>query len=96
LATKAVFQELRNFPELAALPGLTNGPYQISEIFNAIQMDRYSRSPIHFRQGRDAASPVSTVIRPTPLGKIHQFNVSVERRIKDIGLDFLRWRAIAG
>ena len=69
---------------------LTNGPYQISEsFFNAIQNGQpLFAFPNPFPSGAGTVASQSITGYPTSTdnGKIHQFNVSIERQIKDIGL----------
>jgi hypothetical protein len=69
---------------------LSNGPFQLSESFtNAIQNGRpLFQFPTPFPAGA-GSSPRRALpaTRPIPRnGRIHQFNFSVERQIKDIGL----------
>jgi len=69
---------------------LTNGPYQISEsFFNAIQNGQplfAFPNPFPSGAGTVASQSITGYSTDTDNGKIHQFNVSIERQIKDIGL----------
>ena len=69
---------------------LTNGPYQISEsFFNAIQNGQpLFAFPNPFPAGAGTVASQSITGYPTDTnnGKIHQFNFSIERQIKDIGI----------
>ena len=69
---------------------LSNGPFQLSESFtNAIQNGRpLFAFPTPFPAGAGSVASQSITGYPanTTNGRIHQFNFSVERQIKDIGL----------
>ena len=69
---------------------LPNGPFQISEsFFNAIQNGQpLFAFPNPFPAGAGTVASQSITGYPTDTnnGKIHQFNFSVERQIKDIGI----------
>jgi hypothetical protein len=69
---------------------LSNGPFQIAEsFFNAIQNGQpLFAFPNPFPAGAGTVASQSITGYPvnTNNGKIHQFNVSVERQVKDIGI----------
>ena len=69
---------------------LSNGPFQISEsFFNAIQNGQplfAFPNPFPAGAGTVASQSITGYPIDTNNGKIHQFNVSVERQVKDIGI----------
>jgi Carboxypeptidase regulatory-like domain/TonB dependent receptor-like, beta-barrel len=69
---------------------LTNGPFQISEsFFNAIQNGQALfafPNPFPAGAGTVASQSITGYPLDTNNGKIHQFNFSVERQVKDIGI----------
>jgi hypothetical protein len=69
---------------------LSNGPFQISEsFFNAIQNGQplfAFPNPFPAGAGTVASQSITGYPIDTHNGKIHQFNVSVERQVKDIGI----------
>jgi hypothetical protein len=69
---------------------LSNGPFQLSEsFFNGIQNGQPLFSfpnPFPAAGGTIASQSITGYPADTSNGKIHQFNFSIERQIKDIGL----------
>ncbi len=69
---------------------LANGPYQLSEsFFNAIQNGQplfAFPNPFPAGAGQIASQSITGYPTETRNGKIHQFNISIERQIKDIGI----------
>ena len=69
---------------------LSNGPFQLSESFtNAIQNGRplfAFPNPFPAGAGTVASQSITGYPANTTNGRIHQFNFSVERQIKDIGI----------
>jgi Carboxypeptidase regulatory-like domain len=69
---------------------LTNGPFQLSESFtNAIQNGRplfAFPTPFPSGAGTIASQSITGYPADTSNGRIHQFNFSVERQIKDVGV----------
>jgi hypothetical protein len=69
---------------------LSNGPFQLSETFtNAIQNNQplfAFPSPFPAGAGTVASQSITGYPTSTTNGRIHQFNFSVERQVKDIGI----------
>src|SRR5215831_5154143 len=69
---------------------LSNGPFQISEsFFNAIQNGQALfafPNPFPAGAGTVASQSITGYPIDTNNGKIHQFNFSVERQVKDVGI----------
>jgi len=69
---------------------LNNGPFQISETFNnALTNGQFLfafPNPFPPGAGQVASQSITSYPINTSNGKIHQFNVSVERQIKDVGI----------
>lgn len=69
---------------------LSNGPFQISEsFFNAIQNGQplfAFPNPFPAGAGTIASQSITGYKLDTDNGRIHQFNFSVERQVKDIGI----------
>ena len=69
---------------------LNNGPFQLSETFNNVLQNGQPLfampNPFPSGSGQIASQSITGYPIDTGNGKIHQFNVSVERQIKDIGI----------
>jgi hypothetical protein len=69
---------------------LNNGPFQLSETFtNSIQNGQplfAMPNPFPAGAGQIASQSITGYPIDTSNGRIHQFNVSVERQVKDIGI----------
>jgi hypothetical protein len=69
---------------------LSNGPFQLSEsFFNAVQNGQFLftfPNPFPAGAGQIASQSITGYPTNTSNGKIHQFNVSIERQIKDVGI----------